>query len=79
MNGNGAFITDNYIYRGLVQNGLFHGFGRYEDKSTKMIYEGNFNEGMRDGFGREYGLNSNGLFEDYEGFWEQGQKSGEGK
>ena len=55
MNGDGVFTSDFYIYRGMVSNGLFDGFGRYEDKLTDLVYEGNFKEGVKFGFGMEYG------------------------
>ena len=51
MYGNGIVETTDYIYRGEVKDGLFDGFGRYEDLKTNLVYEGNFIEDLRDGFG----------------------------
>ena len=58
MYGDGVFISDLYHYRGMVADGLFDGFGRYEDKATDIVYEGNFKEGVKFGFGMEYGKTS---------------------
>lgn len=52
--GNGVIRTDNYIYRGIVNNGTFDGFGRYEEANGSVVYEGNFCEGLRVGYGKEF-------------------------
>ena len=54
MYGNGIIETNQWIYRGEVKDGLFDGFGRFENLRTKMVYEGHFIEGKREGFGQEY-------------------------
>jgi len=45
--GYGIMETVDYIYRGMVKNGLFDGFGRFEHLKDLEIYEGNFSEGKR--------------------------------
>ena len=62
-------IAKEYIYRGFVFNGLFHGFGRYEDKIEFFIYEGNYVEGHKEGFGRQFVSSEEIFYKEYEGFW----------
>lgn len=80
MYGYGVIETANYIYRGMVKNGLFDRFGRYENLQTHVVYEGNFLEGEKDGFGREYSYNADDYSHpEYEGNWKKGMKDGKGK
>ena len=67
--GKGVITTNQYIYRGMVKNGLFDGFGRYEDIETHVVYEGSFKEGKRDGFGKESDNEPGFHLSEYEGFW----------
>jgi hypothetical protein len=53
----------------MVKNGLFDGFGRYEDIETHVVYEGSFKEGKRDGFGKESDNEPGFHLSEYEGFW----------
>jgi len=50
--GNGVITTTKYIYRGMVKNGYFDGYGKLEDLNSQIIYEGNFKEGQQEGLGR---------------------------
>lgn len=44
--GNGVIQTTQFVYKGTVKNGLFDGFGRYQDLQTGLVYEGNFKDGQ---------------------------------
>ena len=77
--GNGIIKSKNYIYRGIINNGTFDGFGRLESLSDGKVYEGNFSEGVRVGYGKEYFRNQQDIiFSEYEGFWKQDMKQGHG-
>lgn len=77
--GNGIIKSKNYIYRGIINNGTFDGFGRLESLTDGKVYEGNFSEGVRVGYGKEYFRNQQDIiFSEYEGFWKQDMKQGHG-
>ena len=79
MYGNGVITTTTYTYRGMVKNGFFDGYGKYENHETLEIYEGNFKEGMKQGLGRQYRIKKDFYMSEYEGFWTSDKKQGHGK
>ena len=70
------------LYRGEVKQGLFHGFGRLENKQSNVVFYGNFNEGKREGFGQEFHITCDedeGDEVEFEGHWKNDMRNGIGK
>ena len=66
MHGQGVYIfKSGELYRGDIQNGLKHGFGRFE-YSDKRVYEGYWHHNNKFGMGTVFfpnGVKFHGLFQ----------------
>jgi hypothetical protein len=69
MYGLGQIITKKFVYRGMVKNGIFEGYGQLEDFETLSVYEGNFKDGRRQGMGRQFHIKQDYFLSEYEGYW----------
>jgi hypothetical protein len=75
-NGNGLFIAENYIYFGMYQSGVRHGYGemRWTGEHWGNAYVGYSESNSREGIGAYYWPNGNV----YIGEWKGGKRHGIG-
>jgi antitoxin component YwqK of YwqJK toxin-antitoxin module len=66
----------NYKYKGMFQNGKYHGIGEQYDVYENITYEGDFENGMRSGNGCLYSKDTNTT---YSGEFKYDEKHGSGE